>query len=117
MATKKQTALVVNNESQVAGFIQQAIEKGLPVETMEKLFALHKEVKADKAKEAFVMAMSEFQKEVPVIKKTKKVNGKDGKLRYQYAPIAANVEQIKKPLAENNLSYSWESNSKDKMMN
>ena len=64
MATKKQTALVVNNESQVAGFIQQAIEKGLPVETMEKLFALHKEVKADKAKEAFVMAMSEFQKEV-----------------------------------------------------
>ncbi len=104
------------NENEVAGFIQQAIEKNLPVETMEKLFDLRAKVKAEQAKEAFVEALGNFQKDVPVIKKTKKVKAKDGTLRYMYAPIDSIVEQIKKPLAENHLSYSWESSSKDKMM-
>lgn len=115
--SKTKEIVIKSEENQVTGFIQQAIEKGMPVETMEKLFALHEKVKAEKAKGEFVRAMAEFQKEVKTIKKTKKVMGRDGKLRYQYAPIDAIVEQIKEPLAENNLSYSWESSSKDKMMN
>ncbi len=51
--------LTTPKENQVAAFISQAIEKGLPVETMERLFALHQEAKAAMAREAFVAAMAE----------------------------------------------------------
>lgn len=90
-------------------FISQAIAVNAPVETMERLFALHKEVKAEKAKEAYVQAMTVFQAECPVIKKTKKVLNKDGRtVRYMFAPIDSIVEQIKKPLSKATLSYRWE---------
>jgi len=72
-------------------------------------------VKAEKAKEAFVAAMASFQSQVPVIKKTKKVMNKDGRtVRYQYAPIESIVEQIKKPLVNNELSYRWETKQEGK---
>lgn len=117
MATKEIIKTEPDNESQVVNFIEQAISKNLPVETMERLFALHKEVKADRAKQLFVNALAEFQKAVPVIKKTKKVMAKDGRnVRYMYAPIDSIVEQIKGALATNKLSYSWDTESKDKMM-
>lgn len=105
-----------NNEpkSEIAVFISQAIEKGLPVETMEKLFALREKVKAEQAREAYVDALSTFQSNCPVIAKTKKVFNKDGQsVRYMYAPLDTIVEQIKKPLAESGLSYSWEVENKE----
>ncbi len=112
--TKKDEVVVVaaiNSEREVASvesFISQAIEKNLPVETMERLFALREKVKAERAKEAFVHAMSVFQGECPVIEKTKPVMNKDGvTIRYKYAPIDAIVEQIKVPLAKAGLAYTW----------
>ena len=118
MAEKKSTALVsTNSENQVAGFIEKAIANNTPIETMEKLFALHREVKADIAKEAFVSAMSRFQAELPEVKKTKKVLNSDNRtIRYQYAPLDAILEVIKKPLADNGLSYSWEVENKPNMI-
>jgi hypothetical protein len=106
---RKKRELRVVKQDEVSTFISQAIEHNLPVETMERLFNLQREYKADKAKEAFVQALSTFQSEVPVIKKTKNVLNKDGTLRYQYAPIDSVIEQIKKPLSENGLSYNWDS--------
>ena len=98
--------------------ISQAITQGLPVETMEKLFALKERHDANVAKEAYVMAMSSFQSECPIIEKTKKVLNKDGRtVRYQYAPIDAIAEQIKKPLADNGLSYKWEVENKPGFIN
>ena len=92
----------------VSGFISQAIANNTPVETMEKLFALREKVKAEQAREAFVQAMADFQAKCPVIEKKKKVMNKDGTtVRYKYAPIDSIVEQIKKPLAESGLAYTW----------
>jgi hypothetical protein len=102
---------MANNEpkNEVAVFIHEAIEKGLPVETMEKLFALREKVKAEQAREAFVEALSAFQSAIPVIKKNKTVMNKDGRsVRYQYASLDAIAEAIKKPLTQNGLSYRWE---------
>lgn len=111
---------IVKTEEQPATvdtFISQAITQGLPVETMEKLFALREKVKAEQAKEAYVRALSKFQGDCPIIEKTKKVLNKDSRtVRYQYAPIDAIAEQIKKPLVENGLSYRWEVENKDKMI-
>lgn len=93
--------------------ISQAITEKLPIETMEKLFALKERHDANVAKEAYVSAMSTFQSVCPIIEKTKKVLNKDGRtVRYQYAPIDAIAEQIKKPLADNGLSYKWEVENK-----
>jgi len=110
MSNKKE--LVVQEKQEVmetSSFIQQAITAGLPIETMEKLFALYERDKAGKAKEAYISALAAFQSECPIIQKTKKVLNKDGRtVRYQYAPLEAIIEQIKKPLSSNGLSYRWE---------
>ena len=112
---KKQTTEIVVKQNEVAGFIQQAISQNLPVETMERLFTLHKEVKAENAREEFVLALAKFQSEVPVIKKTRKVFNRDGStLRYMYAPMDSVIEQIKKPLAGNGFSYNWDSSREEK---
>ena len=122
--TKKQTQIVrveesrvATRESEVSGFISQAIEKGLSIEVMEKLFALKERNDANIAKEAFVEAMAKFQAECPVIKKTAKVMNKGGgSVRYKYAPLDVIVAQVKKPLGNNNFSYSIETTNKDNML-
>lgn len=96
------------NPASVETFIQQAITSNVPIETMEKLFALRAQVKEEAAREAFVQALAEFQAACPTIKKTKRVLNKNGTLRYVYAPIDSVVEQIKTALAASRLSYSWD---------
>lgn len=105
---KTGTELQVSTGAEVQTFISQAIAANAPIETMERLFDLRAKVKAEAAGEAFVRAIGKFQNECPVIKKTKKVLNKDGRtVRYQFAPLEDIVSQIKKPLMDNELSYSW----------
>lgn len=89
----------------IENFIGQAIQQGLPVETMERFFALRKEVKAEQAKEAFTAAMAAFQGECPVIVKDKEV-WSGNKLRYSYAPLDSIVNQVRAYLGKNGLSYT-----------
>ncbi len=91
----------------VNGFITDAISKGLPVETMEKLFNLREKVKAEYAKEEFMKAMANFQKNCPVIEKKQEVKDKQSVVRYKFANLGDIVEQVKKPLGDNNLSYDF----------
>lgn len=96
-------------DTSVELFISQAIAANVPVETLEKLFALREKVKAEKAKEEYVQALLVFQSECPVIEKTKKVFNKDGQtVRYKFAPLDSIVIQIKAPLSKAKLSYRWE---------
>lgn len=99
---------ITKKETGVEVLIAQAIEKGLPVETMEKLLAMQERWEAAQAKKEFVVALSQFQSDCPVVGKTKKVLNKDGTLRYQYAPLDSIVEKIKKPLKSAGLSYTWD---------
>lgn len=86
--------------------LAQAIDKNIPVETMEKLLAMAQVMKAEWAKEEFHKAISGFQADCPTIEKKKHVNDKYGKLRYKYAPLESIVEQVKIPLNKNGISYS-----------
>jgi hypothetical protein len=88
--------------------IASAIEKGLPVETMERLLAMRKELKAEWAKEQYDLAMANLQAELPIIKKKTAVKGKDGKDRYSYAKIELIVEQTKSFISKNGFSYKIE---------
>lgn len=99
-------AIAVVKETSVSEFISQAIAQNLPVETMERLFALRERVKAESAREAFISAMSNFQAECPVIVKTKEVFTNGGNRAYAYAPIESVVSQVKEALKNNGFSYS-----------
>lgn len=96
-----------NQDNTVEGFISAAIQQQLPVETIERFLAMRKELKADQAKEAFTMAMAQFQKDCPVIARTKEVKNKEGKVTYRYAPLDSIILQVKKTLGENNLAYDF----------
>ena len=113
MKKRNEVAVLGKESASVDTFISQAISAGLPVETLERLFALREKVKAEAAREAYLSALSRFQEACPIIKKTKKVVNKDGTTRYVFAPIESIVEQIKKPLADNGLSYRWETKQEE----
>lgn len=91
----------------VEGMITLAIEKGATVETLERLMAIRREVRAEQAKEAYDRALADFQAECPTIQKTAKVMNKDGRsVRYQYAPLDAIIHQVKGLLQKHGFSYS-----------
>ena len=87
-------------------FIRQAIDRKVPVETMERLLAMRREYKVEQAREAYITAMSCFQAECPIIRKDKKVNNKDGTLRYTYAPIDSILKQTKHLIQKYGFSYT-----------
>ena len=110
---KKETSLIVTGQAET--LIAQAIEKGVSVETMERLLAMRRELKAEFAKEEFDKSMAEFQSKCPTIKKTK-AGGKTnaGIVAYYYAPLESIVEQVKAQLKENGFSYAIQTKTEDK---
>jgi hypothetical protein len=86
--------------------LSQAVEKNLPIETMERLFALRRELKAEMAKDAYYSDLSLFQEECPIIEKKK--NGavtKSGKVKYKYAPLEDIIKQVKSFIKKYGFSY------------
>ena len=86
--------------------IAQAVDKGVPIETMERLLSMREKIKAEQAREAYFTALSEFLSECPIIEKKRKVRSKDGTTRYSYATLDDIVEQVKPFLANYGISYT-----------
>lgn len=86
--------------------IMSAIEKNLPVETMEKLLAMRRELQKEYAERLYNEALAAFQAECPVIQKNKKVMNKDGRsVRYCYAPMDDIISQVRGLLTKHGFSY------------
>ena len=97
-------------ETGIESMLMMVIEKGLPIETLEKLLAMRKELKAEAAREAFIRDMARFQAECPVIRKDKhvKFNLKaGGSVDYWYAPMDSIIEQVHALIGQNGFSYSF----------
>lgn len=105
---KEDLALSPYKGSSIDALISQAIDKSVSVDTLERLLAMRRELKAEYAKEQFNVAMSRFQSICPLIKKTKTVVNKSGIVLYKYAPIESIVSQVKHVLEECGFSYSIE---------
>lgn len=103
-----------NPESSIEMLISRAISNNVPVETLERLLAMRKELKVEYAAEQFAMAMSRFQADCPIIKKTKSVTTKSGSVAYRYAPIESIVVQIRHLLKEHGFSYSIQTITNEK---
>ena len=101
-----------------------AMEKDPP--SVERLLAMSREMKADRAKEAYFDALAGFQAECPIVFKSKKVKakakeGKPAENKYSYAPIedilAFHDEggpTIKELLKKWGFAYSFKSQQVDK---
>lgn len=89
--------------------ISAAIQKSAPIETLERLVALAKEVKTWTAKEAYHQAISDFQRDCPTIKKTAtaSIPTQAGTLEFSYAPLDEICAAITPVLSKYGLSYSW----------
>lgn len=85
--------------------ISQAIAIGSNIDVLERLMTLRKDMRMEQAKEAFNKAMADFQSECPVIKKTKGVKTKAGKVAYMYAPIEEVIEQVKELIQKHGFRY------------
>lgn len=99
-----------NPNSQIETMLMAAVNKGLPVESLEKLLEMRKTLKEEYAREQYYNAMAALQAELPVIKKDKRVNfsTKTGdKVDYWYAPIESIVEQTKELIGKHGFSYRY----------
>ncbi len=111
MSGKKEIAIIkepsdVGFNQQAETLISQAIDKKVPVETMEKLLSMRRELKKEWAEEQFNTAMAEFQNECPIIDKSKAVMNTGGSsVRYHYAPLEVIVAQAGPVIAKNGFSY------------
>ena len=91
--------------------IHAAIEKGSGIETLERLVALAKDVRAEQAREAWHAAMSEFQRRCPKIRRsaTAKIASRrtGAAFSYSYAPLSEIVTTIAPVLGAVGLSVSF----------
>lgn len=95
--------------------IEKAISMGkdFPIESMERLLAMQREMKAEWAKEQYFTALAGFQHECPVIVKLKKVKGKpkdgekEGKDRFGYAPIEDIIASVNEGVRVKDLLEKW----------
>lgn len=104
---KPQDVVVMDKHSEPSmdaeRLIALAIEKNTPIESLEKLLAMRRELKEERAKELYFKALARFQSECPTIPKTRNV--KYTSVDYNYAPLDLIVSTVKETLMRNGFSY------------
>jgi hypothetical protein len=101
-----ETEIVKQEQMNPGQLLTMAVDKDLDIDKLGKLMELQKVWQADQARKAFFSALSKFQSEVPEIRKSKAVAFNE--VKYNYAPLADVVRQIKDTCRECGLSYRWE---------
>jgi len=110
---ENQVAPIGESKDLAETLISQAIEKNVPIETLERLLAMRTQLKDEFAKQEFDKAMSNFQGECPVIKKGKEGGKtKTGIVVYKYAPLDVIVSQTKELIRDNGFSYMIKTETK-----
>lgn len=88
------------------GLFRLAIESKSGADTLERVMAVRRELRAEHAQAAFDRAMAAFQAKCPSIVKSKGVPTRDGSTAYKYAPLEDIIAQVKPLLQEFGFSYS-----------
>lgn len=89
---------------------------GASIEHVREAYALYREMRADKAREAFEEAFARFQQQRPRIPKSRearRTNDPGAAVLYRYADLDTIAEALKESLHANGLSYSWSSPQAD----
>ena len=95
-------------ENSAERLISLALTNNVPVETIERLMAMRRELKAEWAREQYNLAMAAFQAECPVIEKRKLARDESrGKDLYKYAPLDDIIAQTQELIAKHGFSYTF----------
>jgi hypothetical protein len=100
-------------------FIEKAIEKGVPVETLERLLSMRNQLKQEFARESFYKALKSFQSELPKIEKTTevKITTKSGAIySYKYAKLEHIINIIEPLLIKHGFSYFFRTEFANNML-
>lgn len=98
--------------SEAGDMLRMAIEKGVPVESLERLQAMYERAQDRAAAAAFNEAMSAFHADCPVIGKSSTGNvttRSGGSYSYKYASLDEIARTVRPYLAKHGLSCSWDS--------
>lgn len=87
--------------------LEQAIANNLDIDKLERLLALKERHEAGEARKEFYAAMSRFQRDCPVITKSKSAD------RYKYAPLSDIVAQVRDLEARQGFSHRFDQIMKD----
>lgn len=117
MDTTPKDALIVppdraQAKSEIGGILRLAIDKGVSVDTIERLVALKEREEERFAVAEFNQALASFQSECPSIPKTstaKIVSDKGSQYSYSYAELDTIAKHIQPFLTKHGLAYSWDS--------
>ena len=107
-----EASLTAPEHTDVQSLLRHALDKGVSVETMEKLVSLHERVADRQAAQEFAAALAQFQDTVPPIerKTTANVATSSGvTYSYRYAELDEIVRTIQPVLRQNALSFTWDS--------
>jgi len=93
--------------------LDRAIEEGAGVEVLERLLGLQERWAANQARQAFDAAMAALRASLPTIVKGRKVDftTDKGRTHYQYEDLASITEAISPAMAQQGLSFRWQTDS------
>lgn len=95
----------------IIGMMQVVVARGGSVDELNKLADLRARLKAERAEELFIAAMTEFKKNPPVILKDKHVEF--GKTAYDHATHFGVTDAIVADLAKVGISHRWDPDQTD----
>ena len=114
--TTTEAAPVASHSTQMLAGLPSMMETALKagesgVQALERLVALQRELRADLAREAFFVALGEFQANCPTIKKNRTASIRTkggGSYSYKYADFARIVDSVREAMRAQGLSYSFD---------
>jgi len=90
--------------------LMKAVNRGMDAQALEKLVDLKLKLDADEARKAFSNALAKFQGQIENVNGTKEGSKtKSGIVTFRYAPLGDIMYAIRKPLTENGLSVTFDS--------
>lgn len=107
----RQGGAIVGGAANPIDLLQIAVERGAPMDLIERLMALKERHEANEARKAFVDDMAEFKKEPLEIFKRKAVGftTKDGDfVGYKHAELSDVAEVVVPALARHGFSHRWD---------
>lgn len=110
----KEETQASHNEQMQSALLDIVKRTDIDPERLEKFLDLQVKMEDRQNLQAFNDAFANFQKECPIIPKTKRVNFKS--VDYTYAPLDEMVHLIKPILGKNGLSFSFNLASDENMM-
>lgn len=109
--SKQVTLLPTPEELNPIQLVTVAVQHGADTEQLKELLQLQREWKADKAREAFVEAMTAFRAEPLTVTKQKQVRYSTktgGVTEYKHATLAQVVDAVVAALSKHGLAHRWE---------